>query len=266
MAFDGIRARATYLTVQQKLRAKSTSLLLSIEGGLPRIMTVWFALAMAGCAIRIAASPIKGAPDLSTFMPYILLVGAPLVSMGLALIWFRQGDELPQPVYRLAIAGRWRYVGANQARHHPLYGSSGLMVSLLVGMLLNVPVRSLEYLAAMPALAGHVPEWLSTLRLMMTLDVVLLSSLYTIAFVAALRRVPLFPRLLAAIWLVDIAMQLGIARAVAGTEGLPVPVADALHTLLDGNVKKVLISVCLWLPYLLLSKRVNVTFRHRLEA
>ena len=140
------------------------------------------------------------------------------------------------------------------------------MVSLLVGMLLNVPVRALEYLAAMPALSGSIPPWLSTLHLMMTLDVVLLSSLYTIAFVAALRRVPLFPRLLAAIWAIDIAMQLGIAQAVAGTPGLPASVADALHMLLDGNVKKVLISVCLWLPYLLMSKRVNVTFRHRVEA
>ena len=266
MTFDPSQARATYVTVQHKLRAKSAALLLSIESGLPRIMTIWFALAMSGCAIRIAASPIKGAPDVSTFMPYVLLVGAPLVSMGLALIWFRRGDELAQPAYRLAIAGRWRKVSADDARRHPLYGSSGIMVSLLVGMLLNVPVRSLEYLAAMPALAGSVPEWLSTLRVAMTLDVVLLSSLYTIAFVAALRRVPLFPRLLAAIWLVDIAMQLGIARAVAATDGLPVPVADALHRLLDGNVKKVMISICLWLPYLLLSKRVNVTFRHRVEA
>ena len=266
MAFKGPHARRAYLTVQHKLRAKSTALLLSIEGGLPRIMTIWFGLAMTGCAIRIAASPIKGVPDLSTFMPYVLLVGAPLVSMALALYWFRQGDRLPQPAYRLALGGRWRDIGADEARRHSLYGSSGVMVSLLVGMLLNVPVRSLEYLAAMPALAGHVPEWLSTLRFVMTLDVVLLSSLYTIDFVAALRRVPLFPRLLAAIWLVDITMQLGIARAVAGTEGLPMPVADALHALLDGNVKKVLISVCLWLPYLLLSKRVNVTFRHRVEA
>ena len=266
MAFDGTQARATYLTVQHKLQSKSASLLLSIEGGLPRIMTIWFALAITGCAVRIAASPIQGGPDLSTFMPYILLVGAPLVSMALALFWFREGYRLPQPVYRLAVGGRWRNVSAIEARRHALYGSSGLMVSLLVGMMLNVPVRSLEYLAAMPALAGAVPEWLSTLRFVMTLDVVLLSSLYTIAFVAALRRVPLFPRLLAAIWLVDIVMQLGIARAVAATEGLPMPVADALHMLLDGNVKKVLISVCLWLPYLLLSKRVNVTFRRRVEA
>ena len=266
MTFDPTEARLTYLNVQHRLRAKSGALLLTLERRLPRIMTFWFMLAMAGCAVRIAASPIRSAPDLSTFLPYVLLVGAPLLSMGLALIWFRDGHLLPQPTTRLAVVGRWRSIGSAEAERHPLYGSSGIMVSLLVGMLLNVPVRALEYLAAIPALSGDVPAWLSTLHMAMTLDVVLLSSLYTIAFVAALRRVPLFPRLLLAIWLIDIAMQLGIASAVASTQGLPRPVAEALHTLLDGNVKKVLISVCLWLPYLLLSKRVNVTFRHRVEA
>ena len=254
------------MNVQQKLRAKSTGLLLSIEARLPRIMTIWFGAAILACALRIAVSPIHSAPDLSTFLPYMLLVGAPLASMVLALHWFKDGDSLPQPRTRLALYGHWRSVDRAEAQRHPLYGSSGIMVSLLVGMLLNVPVRALEYLAAMPALAGSVPPWLSTLRFVMTLDVVLLSSLYTIAFVAALRRVPLFPRLLVAIWVIDIAMQLGIATAVAGTQGLPPTVADALHTLLDGNVKKVLISVCLWLPYLLMSKRVNVTFRHRVEV
>jgi hypothetical protein len=254
------------MTLQQRLRAKSAALLLSIESGLPRIMTIWFVMAVLASAIRIAVSPIKAAPEFDTFLPYVLLVGAPLVSLGLALHWFKDGESLPQPAIRLAIVGRWRKVGADEARRHALYGSSGIMVSLLVGMLLNVPVRALEYLAAMPALAGHVPAWLSTLRFVMTLDVVLLTSLYTVAFVAALRLVPLFPRLLAAIWTIDIAMQLSIARAVAGQQGLPPQVADALHTLLDGNVTKVLISVCLWLPYLLMSRRVNVTYRHRVEA
>ncbi len=47
-------------------------------------------------------------------------------------------------------------------------------------------------------------------------------------------------------------------------EGLPPAVAGALHSLLEGNLKKVLISLALWLPYLILSKRANVTFRHRL--
>ena len=101
---------------------------------------------------------------------------------------------------------------------------------------------------------------------MLTLDVVLLSSLYVVAFVAALRRVPLFPRLLAAIWLIDLAMQLGIAQAVTAAGDLPNEVAGVLHTLLAGNVKKVLISVALWTPYLLMSKRVNITFRRRLPA
>jgi len=266
MTFDSTTARFTYRIVQQKLHAKSGALLLTIEKRLPRIMTFWFMLAMAGCAVRIAASPHHAAPDLATFLPYVLVVGAPLVSMGLALIWFREGHLMPQPTIRLAIAGKWRKVDRATAARHRLYGSTGLMVSLLVGMLLNVPVRALEYLASIPALTGAIPAWLATLHFMMTFDVVLLTSLYTVAFVAALRRVPLFPRLLVAIWAIDITMQLGIARAVAGTEGLPGPVADALHTLLDGNVKKVLISTCLWLPYLLLSKRVNVTFRHRVEA
>ena len=87
-----------------------------------------------------------------------------------------------------------------------------------------------------------------------------------VAFVAALRRVPLFPRLLVAIWMGDLAMQMFTAELVTRAGNLPPEVATALHGLLDGNVKKVLISVGLWLPYLLLSKRVNVTYRRRVAV
>ncbi|RIX32447.1 DUF2569 domain-containing protein [Sphingomonas edaphi] len=257
---------STVNDLSSRLHVKSAAMLVSLEGSLPRIMIWWFVAAMLASAARIAISPIDGGLGLETLLPYVLLVSAPLLSMTLALRWFQDGDRLAQPSSRLAFVGRWRNVDANEARAHPLYGTTGIMVSLMIGMLLNVPVRALEYLASMPAFAGDVPQWLSVLRFGLTLDVVLLSSLYTIAFVAALRRVPLFPRLLAAIWAVDLVMQLAIAGAVASTDGLPGQVGDALHTLLDGNVKKVLISIGLWLPYLLLSKRVNVTFRHRVEA
>lgn len=251
--------------MSHRLHAKSAALLLSIEASLPRLMTGWFVVAILASALRIAMSPLQAAPAIETLLPYLLLVTAPLLSMGLALHWFQDGHLLPQPATRMARVGRWQNITRAEAERHPLYGSSGIMVSLLVGMLLNVPVRALEYLAAIPALSGTVPEWLATLHLMMTLDVVLLTSLYTVAFVAALRRVPLFPRLLAAIWAVDLAMQLGIASIVASTDGLPDSVAEALRNLLDGNSKKVLISIGLWLPYLLMSKRVNVTYRHRVE-
>lgn len=252
--------------LKQRLHAKSAALLLSMESRLDRIMMLWLGLAATASMVRIATSPIRAVPDFATFAPYLLLIFAPAISMMLALRWFEDGDRLPQPATRLARFGAWRTLTPGEARRHALYGTSGIMVSLLIGILLNIPVRAAEYLAAMPALSGPVPAWLSTLHLLMTADVVLLSSLYAIAFVAALRRVALFPRLLVAIWAIDLAMQVLTAQLVAGTPGLPPAVADALHGLLGGNVKKVLISVGLWLPYLLLSARVNVTFRHRVPA
>ena len=145
----------------------------------------------------------------------------------------------------------------------PHYGAAGLMASLLLGMLLNVPVRMLEFLAAIPALGDSAPEWLRLLFGLMLIDVVVFSSLYVIACVAALRHVPLFPRMLAAIWGLDLLMQVGIARVADGIIQFPPPVAHALADLLDGNLKKVLISAAIWCPYLLLSRRVNLTYRCR---
>jgi hypothetical protein len=138
-----------------------------------------------------------------------------------------------------------------------------LLVSLLVGMLLNVPIRAAEYLMTMPAIPAAAPGWLAVLHHAMTLDVVIVSSLYVVAFAMALRRSPLFPRFLAMVWVADVAAQWLIAQTVMATD-VPPAVAAALNDLLQGNITKVAISVCLWLPYLLLSTRVNVTFRHRL--
>lgn len=243
---------------------RSRGMLTTLEGGLPRIMTVWLITAILASAARVLTSPGHShSPSAGAVLPYLLLTIAPLVSISLALRWFAHGDRLAQPVIRLARVGRWRSVSPADARANPYYGTTGLMLSLLIGMLINVPVRAAEYLAAMPALTVPVPRWLSVLHLMMTLDVVLLSCLYVIAFVAALRRVPLFPRLLVAIWMIDLAMQMGIAQAVGSTGDVPAEVAGPLLFMLDGNVKKVLISVVLWAPYLLLSRRVNVTFRNR---
>jgi len=253
-------------TMTRKMHAKSAAMLVSLESSLDRIMQLWLLLVGLAAAVRIALSPIPSGLEPGTFAPYLLLMFAPFASMVLALRWFADGDRQSQPAVRLARIGAWRPVRRSEAMRHSLYGAGGIMVSLLVGMLLNVPVRAAEYLAAMPALSGPVPAWLSTLHMMMTLDVVLLSSLYSIAFVAALRRVPLFPRLLMAIWLLDLAMQFSTAQMVAGMPGLPADVAAALQPLLEGNVMKVLISIVLWLPYLLLSKRVNVTYRHRVPA
>jgi len=251
-----------------RMRIKSAALLLTLENKFDRILQGWLLVAGLASAVRIAHTPASAAADgvLPVVAPYVLLILAPFASAVLALRWFRDGHLQPQPSTRLAVVGRWRKVSPDEARAHQFYGTTGIMVSLLIGTLLNVPVRAAEYMVAMPPVAGNVPAWLSTLHLAMTFDVVLFTSLYAIAFVAALRKVPLFPRLLAAIWIADVTMQLATAKLVAGTGHIPPTVAEALHHLLYGNVEKVLISVAVWLPYLLFSKRVNVTYRSRIPA
>lgn len=249
--------------VRQRLNARSAALLLRLEGGLPRLMAGWLVLIAAACGLRVMISPLTGAPAPTTLVAYLLLAVAPIGSMLLALRWFADGERLGYPKRFIDRRG-YHAIGLVAASRHRLYGPGGIMVSLLVGLLASVGLRAAEYFAALPALSGRVPEWLSILQLVMTLDVVIFSSLYAIAFVAALKKVPLFPRLLALIWAADLAMQLGIAQAVAGQADLPANVAIALNRLLDGNVMKVLVSIALWLPYLLLSKRVNLTYRHRL--
>lgn len=252
--------------VKRNMLARSVALHTSLERRLPRIMQGWLLIAGLACAVRIVTSPANGPVGLQSLLPFLLLILAPFASMVFALHWFADAGNMAQPTTRLAIVGRWRSVGPEEARRHPLFGATGIMVSLLIGILFNVPMRAAEYLAVMPALSGSVPSWLSTLHMLMTIDVVMLSSLYTIAFVAALRRVPLFPRLLVTVWLIDILMQVVIAGSMSAGGGLPATVAGQLHSLLDGNVTKALISMGLWLPYLLLSRRVNVTYRSRIPA
>ena len=253
--------------MSHRMRNRSAALLLAIDTRLHGILKYWLLVAGLLAALRIVlSSGSAGADALSTFASYMLVVVAPFVSTMLALYWFRNGHAQAQPEFRLARVGKWQPISRPEAERHPLYGPSGILVSLLVGMMLNVPVRAAEYLAAMPPIPAGSPAWLSALHFAMTFDVVLFGSLYMIAFVAALRKVPLFPRLLAAIWLGDLTMQLVTAEVVTRAGGVPPQVATALHGVLEGNVKKVLISVALWLPYLLLSKRVNVTYRHRVPA
>ena len=253
--------------VANNLRQRSIALVRQLEASHRQIMLYWTMVASFACGLRLAAGHFTAMPLPAQFvsaLPYVLVIGAPIVSLLLALHWFRGSDRMPQPGLRLASFGQWRSIAGHEARRHALYGATGIMASLLIGILLNIPVRTFEFLAAMPVLGATPPTWFGTLYGLMLIDVVLLCSLYAVAFVAALRHVPLFPRLLAMIWVVDILMQIGIARTMASDPDLPPRVAGALHALLDGNLKKVLISVALWAPYLLLSKRVNVTFRHRI--
>lgn len=245
--------------VTQRMRARSLAVPAALEGRLTRLMTGWLVLVALASLLRVASSPLGAGVSMSSLFAFLLLGAAPVFSAMMAMRWFAtESLPLPRPT------AKWRALSPAEAKAHPLYGAGGIMASLLVGMLISIVLRGAEYLAAMPAISASAPAWLATLHLALTADVVLFTGLYAIAFVAALRRSPLFPPLMAMLWGADLVMQVGIAQWVAAQPDLPTGVAAALHRLLDGNISKVLISVALWMPYLLLSTRVNVTYRHRI--
>lgn len=253
--------------LSHRFTSRSAALLPALEAGLPRLLLGWVVGAVLLATVRLLIAPLPIEQTLPrSLVPYSVLALAPVIATWLALAWF-DGEPRPKRFAVPRLAGsRWRFVTIDEARDHRLYGTGGIMLSLLLGILLNVPARGAEYLLAMPPLPAHPPAWSSTLQLAMTIDMALFTSLYMVAFVAALRRQTLFPGLLVGIWAADIAVQLLAAKLLMLNGDLPPPVGIALHELLSGKVNRVLIAATLWLPYLLFSARVNVTFRHRVPA
>ena len=261
--------KAIMADIRKTLYGKSIAAVALLEQSLPKIMLGWVAFVTLAGVLRtmFAVSPIDSTVSfIQTIMPYILLGAAPIAAYWLANQIFPRGALMQQPEIRLARYGKWRPVNVLEARAHPMFGPTGMMASLLIGMMLNVPVRSLEFLAAVPAMNGNAPLWGQVLLAAMTTDVVMMNFLYVVCFVAALRCAPWFPRLLVLTWGLDITSQLAMAHLVGSVAGLPENVGAAMGTLLSGNVQKVLISIAIWSPYLLLSERVNLTYRMRLSA
>lgn len=242
-----------------------------ITANLRRIMIGWMiAVALLGAAkIAMLGRIIPQATSLADMprlmLPYVLIGLSPLLALYLGSRAFPSAEQSTQPSIRLARLGRWHQLGPEHARRAEGYGIEGFLASLVAGLLISILIRLSEYALAMPAIPAGAPAWASALFHVMTLDLVTLSFLYSLCLVMALRGAPLFPRMLVYTWLYDMLMQLLIAKYAVAAGDMPGDIAAALQSYLDGNIKKVLISAAIWLPYLLLSNRINLTFRHRLR-
>ncbi|MEO7914095.1 MAG: DUF2569 domain-containing protein [Novosphingobium sp.] len=243
---------------------------------IPRALGSWIdTIAIVWAAVFLFASlpkliyPVTPVGSIQGFLalalPYVIIALAPLAGFRVASGSFPGGAPTAQPEIRLAIFGRWRKLSVLDARAHPVFGPAGLMASLMIGLLINIVFRSFEFLLAIPAIDSNGPFWGRELFLYMTADVAVMGFFYMVCFVMALRTAPLFPRMLLFAWGLDICSQLIIASHIGGMRDLPVSVALPLRQLLEGNIHKVLISAFVWLPYLILSERVNVTYRQRTE-
>nr|WP_298930150.1 DUF2569 domain-containing protein [uncultured Erythrobacter sp.] len=232
------------------------------------IALAWLGVVALVAIVRVIASPTPAtslAQLASLAVPYVLVGLAPIAGFIVGRNAFLGKARHRSASVQLSRIGAWQEMSPREARRHPSFGPVGFMASLIIGMLINVALRTAEFAMAIPALTTDAPAWGYTLFWLATLDTVMMNFFYAVCFVMALRTVPLFPKMLLFAWLVDIAMQLTIAQAVSSYP-LPGEVAIALEQLLSGNIDKVLISMMIWLPYLILADRVNVTYRHRAPA
>lgn len=262
-------ARVWAASLAAGLHRRSRALVAFLDVRMEALIVGWIGVVAGLGLTKVAFSPLA-AGSLGAFaitlLPYLLIAFAPIAGYRIAAGSFPRGLLSAQPSLRLCRYGAWQRLDPVAARQNVAFGPTGFMASLLTGILLNVPFRSFEFILALPAIGPAAPGWAQTLMIAMTLDVVVMNFFYMVCFVMALRAVPLFPRMLLFAWSADLALQFAIADTVGHTPGLPATVGAALQSLLHGNLQKVLVSAFIWLPYLILSDRVNVTFRQRVRA
>ncbi|HJS13066.1 DUF2569 domain-containing protein [Sphingopyxis sp.] len=262
-------ANAAFERVRLKLLDRSRHFVAALEDSVRRMLLGWVIVIALLSAGRILSSSLPSgglASALMLFVPHMLVLASPFFGYWVANCLFPRGIDFTQPEIRLARFGNWRALDPVAARRHRAFGPAGMMASLLVGMLLNLPLRTAEFMAGVPAMTAAAPPWGQMIYLAMATDIVVMNFLYTLCFFMALRRMPFFPRLLLLTWCIDVASQLAIAQYVSGAPHLPAAVAAALAPLIEGNLEKAFISIIVWMPYLMLSERVNVTYRWRQPA
>lgn len=255
--------------VSQWLHRRGQRLVSFLDMGMETMIVGWIGLTVLFALAKIADANacFSGSCDvLITLLPYLLIAFAPIAGYRLATVTFPRGLLAGQPDVRFCHYGTWKRLSPLAARQSMAFGPAGLMASLILGILLNVPFRSFELILSLPVIEPGDVGWARGLMAVMTLDVVVMNFFYMVCFVMALRSVPLFPRMLLFAWGMDLSMQFAIAHYAATAQDMPPAVAHALQVVLLGNIKKVLISAFVWLPYLILSERVNITFRQRVRA
>lgn len=256
-------------TISRRLYSRSVALVNALPNMIEWLLPAWIVVCLIAGFLRIAISPTLPAniqQFADVFLPYGVIALAPALAMRLAFLAFPEMGQSRSLAFHLSPVGNWEKVDPETAKNSEAFGPTGIMASLLIGLLLNVPMRAFEFVLAVPALTSEAPLWGRMIFLAMAGETAAMTFLYTVCFVMAFRAIPLFPRMLAAVWAIDICFQLGTANILAQQPNLPPPVAGPLADLLTGNVTKTLVSIVVWLPYLLLSDRVNLTYRHRIRV
>lgn len=266
MKYDAM-FESTLRSIRRWFVASSRTIARTLDLRMEGVIGGWAAALLACAALKVLTAPTI--PDtfteaLQMAFPFFAIGAAPVLGYRLAAGAYPKGRISQQPVVRLARYGRWREAEPGERRRAAINGPVGFLVSLLVGILLNVPFRSLKFLIIVPAAAPTDPAWAQIFVYCFTLQTAALNFLYMVCFVMGLRQIPQFPRMLLLVWLLDIASQFALADALGGS-GLPAQLAPLLTDSLRENLLHVAIAIALWLPYLLVSDQVNLHYRWRIR-
>ena len=129
---------------------------------LPFISKIW--LGVAGMLIAFRMLAASGPLSLWHCAQLILALALPVFVLQAVLDRYPAHSLSNQPSLRLARLGRWRQIPALECSAFEKYGSGGLLTMLIAGLLLNIPVRVFEFMAAMPAPKLHTPSWYLSLH------------------------------------------------------------------------------------------------------
>ena len=147
------------------LLAESERIARFLDRRMTVLLAVWFAIAAlaGGLKILVLATANPKTATLATLLPlilpYALIALAPVAGYALVGRCFTNGTIAAQPRLRLAKLGRWSSVSLDDARQRQNFGMSGLLVSLVAGLLLSMVMRLGEYLIGVPAIPGVAPPW-----------------------------------------------------------------------------------------------------------
>ncbi|MEP5374288.1 MAG: hypothetical protein ABJQ14_00610, partial [Hyphomicrobiales bacterium] len=138
-----------------KGQSRSTLAINIVSRKLLAISMAWLTVIGLFGAMRVLLSPTPAMDSgqlLELAVPYLLVALSPIAGFFIGRAAFRGKAARQTSSVHLSTIGKWRNLTPLQAVRHPSFGPIGFLASLVIGMMLNVVLRTGEYLLAIPAL------------------------------------------------------------------------------------------------------------------
>jgi hypothetical protein len=164
----------------------------------------------------------------------------------------------------------WLKVPLELAKQHPLYGAKGWLYLVAAGCLI-MPLRnavtlyptysSLDFAALDPLISSFIYV---EIAVNVAVGLWALANLYLL-----LSLNPVFPlsfMAMAAFGGAFVPIDAAVAKFVFDASGQPMTWEETYDQETLREVARSIVYAAVWIPYMIVSRRVNVTFRHRVKA